>query len=858
MKVGWNDIYVKQFSFSLPEKPEPDYTLKTEIRLPINFAPFRITNILDRGLAGVDITLQRVGTPSEEPLLAHPLGDGYYEARELLDGTYMMTVHKEGYREVTGNFSVNGGEQSPGQHFALPHYVSIVGKVVNGKGQGVEGATIHLKGHNSSLLKPGETLTTETDGNFKLDVLVMDSESNDFKEHLDISWHEGSSDDSLTFAKSYDFLLPTAPRVVNLGALALPANFFPVQVKDASGKSLTGATVTFIDEKGTEFPAKELSASNYEGQNLPDGVYTVQVFKKGYKADRREKIQIADVPDGSNSDIAENLSFKLPYYVEIAGTGIDGKGQTLNSGMTLSLKGQSSQLLPDSISFGEEGSFKARLLVTRKGREQLQLAWQGEYGVHLRDISFILPDAPQLVDFQRLSLPVNFIPIEIKDLQGYGLPGATVTLYHIESESTMTATDLGDGQYEGQHLPDGSYEISITKDGYKASEHILVTVAEGLVSEKRSFLLRHYVNIIGMAINGNGEGVSDPVIEVEKQRSEVSQVSSEVSGEFTLRLEVKEVGNERIYLDWKHKYRLPVIFKLPERPGTRDLGEIRLPINFLSIFAGDISGSTLPGVTVLIEEHRIGFSQILKTDESGSCQTDELPNGRYQVSLSRNGYQSASQTIQIFDGRNATLRFTLPHYVLVKGQLVDIMRNMVGGADIVFEEFFDDNYQKIRMLTDPENGQFEQRLLIDDPAFLERQKGHFSISKDGLTQEFTFKIPSQPEQVLHYKTLLFPIKYLTGKVVDADIQTVPVPNAEVLLTPISRQFTGPSRQNGAAVDSGALSEITTNSLGEFTVSHLLPGEYKVSIHKDGYLAYEDFIRISGLLQEQDFALRKTE
>ena len=858
VKVGWNSLYVKQLSFPLPDKPESDYRLETGIRLPINFAPFRITNILEQGLAGVDITLQKMDTPSGDPLLAHPFGDGYYEARELLNGTYMMTVHKDGYQEVTGNFSVAGGEQSPEQHFALPHYVSIIGKVVNGKGQGVEGATIHLQGLSSSLLKPGEKIKAGDDGSFQLDVLVIGSETNDLKEHLDISWSKNGSDDSMTFSKSYDFLLPTEPRIVNLGALALPANFSPVQVQDVSGKSLAGASVTFFNENGMEFPAKELSGGYYEGQNLPDGIYTVQVSKKNYQTDQSEGIHISSASGETIPETVESLSFKLPYYVDISGTGINGKGQTLESGMALSLEGRNSKLLPDSISFDEDGSFKARLLVGRRGREQLKLTWQGEHSVHSRDIVFMLPDAPQLIDFQRRTLPVNFIPIEVKDLQGYGLSGATVTLQHIESESTIDATDLGNGQYEGQNLPDGSYEISVTKDGYKASAHVLVTVAEGIVSEKRSFLLRHYVTIIGIATNGNGEGVSDPVIEVEKQRSDVSQVSSEVSGEFKLRLEVKEVGNERIYIDWKHKYRLPVIFKLPERPGTKDLGEIRLPINFVSIFAGDISGSTLPEAIVTVEGRRLGVSQILKTDENGFYRTDELPNGHYDVSLSKKGYQSASQNIQLYNGRNATLRFTLPHYVLVKGQVIDVMDNAVGNADIIFEEFFDESYQKIRVSTDSETGEFEQRLLIDDPAFLERQKGHFTISKNGLTEEFTFKIPSQPEQVLHYKTLLFPIRYLNGKVVDTDIQTVPLAEAKVLLTPVNGPFTGPPRKNGSTVDSDALSEITTDSLGEFSVSNLQPGEYKISIRKDGYLTYEDFIRISGLLQEQEFALRKTE
>ncbi len=854
----WNDVYAKQFSFPLPESPDPDYRLPEEIRLPVNFVPFRVTNILQQGLTDVDITLRPMENLDSSPLLASPLGEGHYEARELMDGTYMMTVQKDGYQEVTGNFSVKDGVQSPEQHFALPHYVSIAGKVVNGKGQGVPGAELRLKGLNSSSLAPENVVESRQDGSFLLDVLVTGSSSGTLEEHLEILWNDGSSNEGLNFSVSHSFLLPTSPRRIDLGALSLPANFFPVQVEDVSGKNLSAATVTFIDQDNREFPAKELSDGYYEGQNLPDGLYSVRVVKEGYQSDQSDAIHIDSSSANTDTEPVTDLSFQLPYYVEIRGTSVNGKGQILDSGVSLSLAGRNSRLLEESVRFDQDGTFRAKLLVTRMGKEQLRLSWEGSHGVHSRDLSFELPEAPQLLDVQRQSLPVNFIPVEVKDLQGHGLSDASVQLYHVESERMMKATDMGHGQYEGQDLPDGSYEISATKEGYKASRHVMVTVKGGVVSEKRGFLLSHYVDIVGIATNGNGEGVSDPVIMVEELRSEVVQANSEVSGEFALRLEVQEVGNEQIVLDWKHEYRLPFLFKLPEQPGIKNLGEIRLPINFVSIFADDISGSTLSDAAVVVEDAQSGFRQSFKTDVNGFCRTDELPNGEYLISVSKKGYQTASQKIQLYDGRNVTLRFALPHYVLVQGHVIDIMKNPVGNADIVFEEFFDENYQKIRTVSDPESGQFSQQLLIDDPAFLERQKGHFSIIQGDLRQDVLFKIPPHPDQVFSYKTLLFPVTYLNGKVVDTDIPTIPIADARVVVTAINGPFAGTPRNSRNTKENAAFSELITDSLGEFCLSHLALGEYKISIHKDGYAVYEDFIRISSLLQEQEFALRKAE
>ncbi len=48
--------------------------------------------------------------------------------------------------------------------------------------------------------------------------------------------------------------------------------------------------------------------------------------------------------------------------------------------------------------------------------------------MHTLSVPVILPETPQVVDLQRLTLPINFIPIEVKDLLGYGVTGAAVTL----------------------------------------------------------------------------------------------------------------------------------------------------------------------------------------------------------------------------------------------------------------------------------------------------------------------------------------------------------------------------------------------------------------------------------------------
>lgn len=854
-KAIWNNVYVKDFSFLLPDTPDSNLSLTEKVRLPINFVPFKITNISGQELAGVDIQVRQEKDESDANLLANPLGNGLYEARELLDGSYAVTVHKEGYQEMTGAFTVQEGQTLAEQRFALPHYVTIVGTVVNGKGEGVGGAALSLAGMNSKLLRPEERITTAADGSFRVDVLVSGASDQTLQEQLIVSWHDAASPGKTSFELTHEFVLPGLPQLLNVGMLRLPANFYDVKVNDIAGRGLSGVTVTFQDEQAREFVAKEVNSGLYEGQNLPNGTYTVTISKEGYQNAQREQIIMTSEAD-KRSDAP--LVFRLPYYVKIQGTAVDGKGQQITSGLTLSLVGGHSSLLAESLQLDASGNFSADVLVNRRGTEQLNLSWKGEYGDYASSVPFMLPDTPETVDFQRVTLPINFIPVEVKNLSGNGITSATVTLSHVESGQQIVAKEIGSGLYEGQLLPNGGYEIRVAKDGYKPSELIRINVAGGLVSETKSFRLQHYVWITGVATNGNGKGVNDPMIELGQERSIEREKRSDLTGKFEMQLEVNDIGNEHIQVSWNNKYRLPVVFKLPEKPESYDLGEIRLPINFISFVVTDVSGSTLPDVLVKIESMPSGLTQRFKTDPNGFCKSDDLPNGQYQLTVSKPGYQEESRTVSIRDGNHLTLPFTLPHYITIKGTVKDILQQPVGNAHVIFEEFFDAEQQKLQTLTNPISGQFEQRLLIDNPRFLERQKGHFIVEKDALRELFTFKIPTLPNQLITYTTLLFPINYLHGKVVDKEVRTIPLNEAQITLTPVSELLykdTGtPSTDEEAGV--GQPLKIVTDSLGVFKIGNLPNGEYKIVIQKEGYATYEDFIRISGLLQEQEFALRK--
>ncbi len=143
VQASWNHTYLKQFTFPLPDKPDPNFLLERAWSCRSILRHFRVTDVLGQGMAGVEILVSKIENNHDETpptLCAHPSGDGYYEAQELLlDGNYTITAHKDGYQDATDNFSIQGGERLAERTFLLPHYVTVHGTIVNTKGSGSKG-----------------------------------------------------------------------------------------------------------------------------------------------------------------------------------------------------------------------------------------------------------------------------------------------------------------------------------------------------------------------------------------------------------------------------------------------------------------------------------------------------------------------------------------------------------------------------------------------------------------------------------------------------------------------------------------------------------------------------------------------
>ena len=153
-----------------------DFTLLTypgeqhfeELRLPINFIPIQVQNVAEQGIDDAEITValvdstERQRTTDEQiamasnPLRPLHLGQGRYEAGDLKDGTYSISITRNGYESQERTVAVMSGEVAPETLVILPHYVVVKGNVIDGKGNGIANALLEFDAQNSDILEnPG-------------------------------------------------------------------------------------------------------------------------------------------------------------------------------------------------------------------------------------------------------------------------------------------------------------------------------------------------------------------------------------------------------------------------------------------------------------------------------------------------------------------------------------------------------------------------------------------------------------------------------------------------------------------------------------------------------------------------------
>jgi len=236
--------------------------------------------------------------------------------------------------------------------------------------------------------------------------------------------------------------------------------------------------------------------------------------------------------------------------------------------------------------------------------------------------------------------------------------------------------------YESLDLYDGHYAVSISKTGYK--ENMLLSDITVRKNERDinvgPVLLPHYATVTGSILNGNDQGVPNVEIFFGNRTSEqLERCRTDPNGKFSTALLITGAGDEEWQARWKREeFSIAGTFTLPLHPSdSATIGEIHLPINFISIPVQDIQGKMLSGVDINLAHHDGSPLQSddfeLEETEPGFYQVRNLPNGKYVVSLQKPEYETGKQIeVSVQGGQHSILApVKLGHYVTVTGRALN-------------------------------------------------------------------------------------------------------------------------------------------------------------------------------------------
>jgi thermitase len=228
-------------------------------------------------------------------------------------------------------------------------------------------------------------------------------------------------------------------------------------------------------------------------------------------------------------------------------------------------------------------------------------------------------------------------------------------------------------------------------------------------------------------------------------------------------------------------------------------------------------GSAIVGVTVT------DGTRTTTTDASGKYTIANVPPGTYQVTASKSGYYSASQTVTAVLGGNAVADFPLSE---IPGTITGTVASAKDGSAIVGATVSDGT-----------------RIALTDGA------GTYSINN---VLPGTYRIVASKEG---YQSSFLTVTVLSGTTAVASF--------------LLNDITGPGSITGTVTDARDASPIvgtivsdgtrttTTDGAGEYTIADVPPGTYQVTVSQIGYESVTSSVAIaSGGIALVNFALNQ--
>ncbi len=497
-------------------------------------------------LNGTSVALGRTG---QDGTVTKTADGGYrYEVPDVLEGTYEVTVSKDGFTvqvSAGSQVTVENGDVT-GQDITLEVSFNmgvLTGTVTDSGGKSVAGAKVSFTGDSTvdSNTENPEKRTfdtvTDADGNYSVNVLegsytvgvqkpgytVIVTKGNGVKVGADGTFSSGGEPEpdghtiKVTLAR-------------NIGTVS-----GSVTDTDASLDSMDGATVTLTGRSAAgkeETFTAEVANGQYSIKKVPEGIYKVTVQKPGYEMNLTsgDPVSVVDVAVTNDIELQASLvrgllkgTVKDEDGSVMTGAEVTLTGTATADGLEKTFTGKVSEDGTYSIE-ALEGSYK--VLVSRMGYETDKiLSGGGEIALGAEDLTNDIT-----VRFTRNEGTVSGA---VTEQNGIDMDGATVTLTGAVTKEEFTA-GVSDGSYDVK-VPTGIYRISVQKAGYDvtltSSDSVLVV--KDAQREKdihvEAALIKY--KVAGKAVDTNGLSLLDAAVVFINQSDSAVAAKSSVDGD---------------------------------------------------------------------------------------------------------------------------------------------------------------------------------------------------------------------------------------------------------------------------------------------------------------------------------------
>ena len=408
------------------------------------------------------------------------------------------------------------------------------------------------------------------------------------------------------------------------------------------GKSPEGATVSAASADGSNrYPAAAASDGTYSISNVLPATYTLSVIKEGYATGAKTISVTADYTTAAGTITLESLYGSLKVLVNYADKDPDDKITVSirngESSIRTATTSNSSTLILDDIPVGTGYVVTASAL---------------GYSSSEKTSVSVISNTETTVQLDDLSNRYGSVSGTVQTNAGTSLAGAIVL---IKGTSEYTATTDENGSFSKDGIGIGSYEVTISKDGYGTLK--LATAVSVESSKATSIGTQKLISIYGsiagkVMLNdaSTSEGITVTATIIDGDTTKSSSTNSE--GYFNLSSLIP--GNYALVLS-KAGYAPQTI---PSIKVTAD-AEMIVDEAILSSLQGKAAGRILLSNT----NDRSGIAVLLKgaknyqsiTSSDGTYQFSGVDVGYYSVEISKLGYSSQTVASMYIESGKTTL-----------------------------------------------------------------------------------------------------------------------------------------------------------------------------------------------------------